>query len=1601
MADYQADIRLGVQGLGQLGQLERRLERAVELLGRLEQTSFNIDQAAESSSRNLNRAARRRDYAVRDLRSAYNTVQNVAQRRDLSTGRFVAGGPNATARRLALKSWRLAQREDRESERNLREEAQNRALIRRAQRRYASALDRAGNIIGGVQSGIGEAQARVDDAMRRIGRESRENYLTNLFRGRQREFARGGGGAELPPALQQQARNTRAAFDLALAARNPALMQRLGTEQAGLLREQNERNRLRSGRSIAFESARRAQERIDELAARPGVDDARIRGLRSQTERVIAASRRGDTAGSKDLTRRMNAAIARYTRELDSAARELSGRQRAGVRNLNVRQGWQRALADMADWQRTNRRALPSSAMLAERVAGTPGGVAPVDLLAQRRERERRAAEELARSRTAGPRSPIGGADFMAGSPAYVAKAGKNLEAAAKVARSVDAAATASEIALDEKVFQNKLSKYNELARQELKLIKANDKAELQDFDRRLANRERVKKERQNSRLFQGSRRDAISQGIVGGAFPLLFGQGATASALGGLGGFAGGMLGGSFGFGLSLIGTALGQVVDTTVGKLGDLGGALGSASEAITAMEKAGLRVRDSQKIQIDQLEKVGRGYEAQQQMLKEIESRLGPGSVAQIEKLNSAQKELSDSWAVLSLQLGTTFIPVVIAAANAISDLFGVFQQKSGGGNPTTAKPRKPSDVIADIDALIALNERNRAGNREYASLVRDVEDWRRDNEDKIFAMRRQGMDIEKQKSDLRLDVENRIFQMRQDGARLEVNNARSRAQLAIESFDLDLARRSDAIGGAGGNFVDQIREYLRSRGQGEAELRAKEKTTKLEIAASERELQQYILQVSDKVASIARAVEDYKRDQAKFRFESSKRLEDYRIKTEDYIYGRFKERYEYAIGSEQEILRIKMQAATAMGAALPPDATKVLGGTAGGAGTSIGVGGLANPLGPQRSGRPPNWNQGLGAGRGHQGQDIGVDVGTTIHAMEDAVVEGIIRGFSRNGNPRAGDAVMLRYLSGQLGVYGHVRPGSDIAPGQRVKAGQRIGVVSDWGDNTHLHYELWKRSRGAGGQLLDPTERLRSAMSGRRVRPPMPATPSQRRSGPAMLVPGVMGPALQPSVPATTDSMFDRRSSLPGGFNVSKLQRNFGEFAGPVQILVTPFAAGTPPMAVPGAPAIPELPPAPAPMTLPETETLTRELGKQREELLMSVELSKKMQDVENGRLLLQLTSTREVRDRLDDAARELGMEKELLGVDRSRSQSEQERSAEKIRARLATEELNKLEKQGVGLADDLLRAGKLQQQEYDQITSGIRSRIGYEKELLQIMEDKAEVARQEAFNQRSGELMRDAALTGAGLRAGFIGPSARAFEQEMAISGDSGQAGRMANLAKTLENQQLVWDNLEKNIVDVSTAISGSLTNGLVDIVSSSKKIEDVGREMLNNIARSFADSAAQQLNALLQRQLMGLMGGMLGGGGGGGAGVLGSFFGGPALVQGLGQSIPFGGFFASGGTTRPGKGYVVGDGGEPEFFFPGVTGRVVPKSDMEKAAELRGRGEGYEPIKLHYTVKEERGERYVTEDQMRKSNAATLKRAQAMTLSGMRNNKEVRDYVGM
>jgi hypothetical protein len=99
-------------------------------------------------------------------------------------------------------------------------------------------------------------------------------------------------------------------------------------------------------------------------------------------------------------------------------------------------------------------------------------------------------------------------------------------------------------------------------------LLRTSKGLQLQDernieTSRRLTRVLELRRQKTQGAALAQSGKESASNALIGGAFPLLFGQGAGAAVGGGLGGALGGAFGGTLGFGLSLVGTAIGQAVD------------------------------------------------------------------------------------------------------------------------------------------------------------------------------------------------------------------------------------------------------------------------------------------------------------------------------------------------------------------------------------------------------------------------------------------------------------------------------------------------------------------------------------------------------------------------------------------------------------------------------------------------------------------------------------------------------------------------------------------------------------------------------------------------------------------------------------------------------------------------------------------------------------------------------------------------------------------------------------------------------------------------------------------------------------------------------
>jgi murein DD-endopeptidase MepM/ murein hydrolase activator NlpD len=103
--------------------------------------------------------------------------------------------------------------------------------------------------------------------------------------------------------------------------------------------------------------------------------------------------------------------------------------------------------------------------------------------------------------------------------------------------------------------------------------------------------------------------------------------------------------------------------------------------------------------------------------------------------------------------------------------------------------------------------------------------------------------------------------------------------------------------------------------------------------------------------------------------------------------------------------------------------------------------------------------PRW------GSFHYGTDMAAPWGTPFYAAGDGLVlhAGPMSGY--------GNAIMIQHANGDVTVYGHESKVL-VTVGEKVRAGQLIGLVGSVGNSTgpHLHFEV--RLGGENGEKTDP-------------------------------------------------------------------------------------------------------------------------------------------------------------------------------------------------------------------------------------------------------------------------------------------------------------------------------------------------------------------------------------------------------------------------------------------------------------------------------------------------------------------------------------------------
>ena len=101
---------------------------------------------------------------------------------------------------------------------------------------------------------------------------------------------------------------------------------------------------------------------------------------------------------------------------------------------------------------------------------------------------------------------------------------------------------------------------------------------------------------------------------------------------------------------------------------------------------------------------------------------------------------------------------------------------------------------------------------------------------------------------------------------------------------------------------------------------------------------------------------------------------------------------------------------------------------------------------------------SYGDGVGAGRGHQGQDVFAECGRRVLATRGGRVQDRARHYAA-GNYLVVDGRRTRVDY----VYMHLRGSGLARQGERVSTGERIAKVRESGNASgcHLHFEMWSK------------------------------------------------------------------------------------------------------------------------------------------------------------------------------------------------------------------------------------------------------------------------------------------------------------------------------------------------------------------------------------------------------------------------------------------------------------------------------------------------------------------------------------------------------------
>jgi len=247
-----------------------------------------------------------------------------------------------------------------------------------------------------------------------------------------------------------------------------------------------------------------------------------------------------------------------------------------------------------------------------------------------------------------------------------------------------------------------------------------NNKNWLKDFDARLRARQEEKEEalkiakieadaatkrqREQKQLIAArsrQRKEALGSALIGGAFPLLFGQGIGAAAGGAAGGGLGGLAGGQLGFGLSLVGTAIGSLFDQLANNAKEAAKSLRDPITNFQAIKAAAVLASGAQERYVETLIKTGKLSQANAVIQEEITKRIGTEGVKDLNNLDVANTKFLRTLGELGLQLSGFVAGPLAAFLSSVNEGLSVFTRANrASAESRSFLERLPADKRAEF-------------------------------------------------------------------------------------------------------------------------------------------------------------------------------------------------------------------------------------------------------------------------------------------------------------------------------------------------------------------------------------------------------------------------------------------------------------------------------------------------------------------------------------------------------------------------------------------------------------------------------------------------------------------------------------------------------------------------------------------------------------------------------------------------------------------------------------------------------------------------------------------------------------------------------------